>query len=93
MIALDAMFSPVLRVRYKVDGTRVGQETNLDKLSLTVETDGTMTPREAFRRSCCYFGESVHRSSWPEAQLLAAHQHLAPSLTKTSELNTANRRA
>ena len=32
MIALDAMFSPVLRVRYKVDNTRVGQETNLDRL-------------------------------------------------------------
>src|SRR6478735_4325745 len=32
MIALDAVFSPVLRVRYKVDPTRVGQETNLDRL-------------------------------------------------------------
>lgn len=44
MIALDAMFSPVLRVRYKVDSTRVGQETNLDKLQLNVETDGSITP-------------------------------------------------
>ena len=51
MIALDAMFSPVLRVRYKVDGTRVGQETNLDKLQLNVETDGTITPREAFEEA------------------------------------------
>ncbi len=50
-IALDAVFSPVLRVRYKVDGTRVGQETNLDKLALTVETDGTVTPREAFEEA------------------------------------------
>jgi DNA-directed RNA polymerase subunit alpha len=51
MIALDAVFSPVLRVRYKVDPTRVGQETNLDKLRLTVDTDGTMSPREAFEEA------------------------------------------
>lgn len=51
MIALDAVFSPVLRVRFKVDSTRVGQETNLDKLAVTVETDGTVTPREAFEEA------------------------------------------
>jgi len=51
MIALDAMFSPVLRVRYKVDPTRVGQETNLDKLELTVETNGSITPRDAFEEA------------------------------------------
>ena len=51
MIALDAVFSPVLRVRYKVDPTRVGQETNLDKLRLTVDTDGTVTPKEAFEEA------------------------------------------
>jgi len=51
MIALDAVFTPVLRVRYKVDSTRVGQETNLDKLQLNVETDGTLSPREAFEEA------------------------------------------
>jgi len=51
MIALDAMFSPVTRVRFKVDPTRVGQETNLDKLELTVETDGSLSPREAFEEA------------------------------------------
>ncbi|MFV0317607.1 MAG: DNA-directed RNA polymerase subunit alpha [Microthrixaceae bacterium] len=51
MIALDAMFSPVVRVRYKVDATRVGQETNLDKLEVTIETDGAITPREAFEEA------------------------------------------
>ena len=51
MIALDAVFSPVLRVRYKVDNTRVGQETNLDKLLLTIDTDGTVTPSEAFEEA------------------------------------------
>lgn len=51
MIAIDAMFSPVLRVRYKVDPTRVGSETNLNKLTLTIETNGTITPREAFEEA------------------------------------------
>ncbi len=51
MIALDAVFSPVLRVRYKVDNTRVGQETNLDKLLLVVDTDGSLSPREAFEEA------------------------------------------
>jgi DNA-directed RNA polymerase subunit alpha len=51
MIALDAIFSPVLRVRYKVDNTRVGQETNLDKLLITVDTDGSLSPREAFEEA------------------------------------------
>lgn len=51
MIALDAVFTPVLRVRYKVSGTRVGQETNLDSLKLTVETDGSITPQEAFEEA------------------------------------------
>lgn len=51
MIALDSIFSPVLRVRYKVENTRVGQVTDLDKLSLTVDTDGTITPRDAFEEA------------------------------------------
>lgn len=51
MIAIDAVFSPVLRVRYKVESTRVGQETNLDSLSISVETDGSITPREAFEEA------------------------------------------
>lgn len=51
MIAVDAIFSPVLRVRYKVENTRVGQITNLDKLLVTVDTDGTITAKEAFEEA------------------------------------------
>lgn len=51
MIALDAIFSPVVRVRYKVESTRVGQMTDLDKLLLTVDTDGSITPRDAFEEA------------------------------------------
>lgn len=51
MIAVDAVFGPVARVRYKVENTRVGQMTDLDKLLLTVDTDGTITPRDAFEEA------------------------------------------
>ena len=51
MIAIDAVFTPVLRVRYKVENTRVGQDTNLQQLTLTVDTDGTITPQEAFEEA------------------------------------------
>ncbi len=51
MIAIDAVFSPVVRVRYKVENTRVGQITDLDKLLLTVDTDGSITPRDAFEEA------------------------------------------
>jgi len=50
-IALDAIFSPVQRVRYKVENTRVGQMTNLDKLVISVDTDGSITPRDAFEEA------------------------------------------
>jgi DNA-directed RNA polymerase subunit alpha len=51
MVALDAIFSPVLRVRYKVENTRVGQATDLDRLLLTVDTDGSITPQDAFEEA------------------------------------------
>jgi DNA-directed RNA polymerase subunit alpha len=51
MIALDAVFSPVLRVRYKVENTRVEQDANLQQLTITIDTDGTISPREAFEEA------------------------------------------
>lgn len=51
MIAVDTLFSPVVRVRYKVENTRVGQMTDLDKLVLTVDTDGSISPRDAFEQA------------------------------------------
>jgi DNA-directed RNA polymerase subunit alpha len=47
LIPLDAIYSPVQRVRYKVEDTRVGQRTNYDKLQLEIWTDGTVTPEMA----------------------------------------------
>jgi len=47
MIPIDALYSPVKKVSYKVENTRVGQQTNYDKLLLRVETDGTVRPDDA----------------------------------------------
>ena len=47
IIPVDAVFSPITRVRYEVEETRVGQKTNYDKLTLEVWTDGTITPEMA----------------------------------------------
>jgi len=87
MIALDAVFTPVLRVRYKVDGTRVGQETNLDKLRLSVETDGTITPKEAFEEAAAILVNQY--SALAGSTTVEAAPALGQSEgDETSELNT-----
>ncbi|MEM1400927.1 MAG: DNA-directed RNA polymerase subunit alpha [Pseudomonadota bacterium] len=47
LIPVDSLYSPVRRVSYKVDNTRVGQVTDYDKLSLLVETNGAVSPEDA----------------------------------------------
>ncbi|WP_199553357.1 DNA-directed RNA polymerase subunit alpha [Sandaracinobacteroides hominis] len=47
LIPVDALFSPVRQVAYKVEPTRVGQDLDYDKLTLTVETDGSVNPEDA----------------------------------------------
>jgi DNA-directed RNA polymerase subunit alpha len=50
-IALDAIFTPIRRVNYEVENMRVGDRTDFNKLRIFVETDGTLTPREAVENS------------------------------------------
>ncbi len=50
-IFLDAIFSPIRRVSYDVEEMRVGDKTNFNRLRLTIETDGTLSPREALETS------------------------------------------
>jgi DNA-directed RNA polymerase subunit alpha len=47
LIPIDALYSPVRQVAYKVENTRVGQELDYDKLTINIETDGTITPEDA----------------------------------------------
>lgn len=51
MIAIDALYNPVINVSYKVEATRVGEKTDFDKLILRVETDGTIDAIEAVNQA------------------------------------------
>jgi DNA-directed RNA polymerase subunit alpha len=50
-ISVDAIFSPIRRVNYEVENMRVGDRTDFNRLRITVETDGTLTPRAALEQS------------------------------------------
>ncbi|MEZ4200147.1 MAG: DNA-directed RNA polymerase subunit alpha [Candidatus Paceibacterota bacterium] len=50
-IALDAVFTPIRRANYEVENMRVGDRTDYNRLRLFIETDGTMTPREALEQA------------------------------------------
>ena len=73
LIAIDAIYSPVRKVAYRVDHARVGQVTDYDKLTLQVETDGSVTPEDAValaarscRISCSCSSTSKSRAPrWP----------------------------
>lgn len=51
LIAIDAVYTPVKRVNYKVENMRVGKRTDYEKVVLEVVTDGSLTPKEAFDRA------------------------------------------
>jgi DNA-directed RNA polymerase subunit alpha len=94
MIAVDAVFSPVQRVRYKVENTRVGQMTDLDKLLITVETDGSITPRDAFEEASAILvnqytalaGQTRVEAAAPAAR---GEEGVAVGDDEPSELNTS----
>ena len=50
-ITVDAIFTPIRRVSYEVENMRVGDKTNHNRLRISIETDGTLSPREALTRS------------------------------------------
>ena len=50
-ITLDAIFSPIRRVNYEVENMRVGNRTDFNRLRISIETDGTLTPNEALQQS------------------------------------------
>jgi DNA-directed RNA polymerase subunit alpha len=100
MIAVDAIFSPVTRVRYKVENTRVGQMTDLDKLLLTVDTDGSITPQEAFEEASAILvnqytalaGSTTVAAAQPLVQA-GATEETAELMTPIEDLNLTARTA
>lgn len=59
VIALDAIFTPIRRVSYEVENMRVGDKTNHNRLRMTIETDGTLTPREALEQAITIMVEQL----------------------------------
>jgi DNA-directed RNA polymerase subunit alpha len=59
VISLDAIFTPIRRVAYEVENMRVGDKTNHNRLRMTIETDGTFTPREALEKAITIMVEQL----------------------------------
>jgi len=100
MIPVDAVFSPVRQVSYKVENSRVGQVTDFDKLTLNLETDGSMTPEDAIAYAArilqdqlqlfINFEEPSQAEEKDEAQELPFNKNL---LRKVDELELSVRSA
>lgn len=85
-IIMDASFSPILRVAYQVQAARVAQRTDLDKLEITIETNGAIGPEEALREAVrilqdqlAVFG-SIHPEGESEAEEEEDEQPTPPPL-------------
>jgi len=59
MIAIDAVYSPVLNVRYFIEQTRVGQRTDYEKLIIEIDTDGSVTPVDAVKNAAAILREHI----------------------------------
>ncbi|HVM38042.1 MAG TPA: DNA-directed RNA polymerase subunit alpha [Sphingomicrobium sp.] len=97
LIPVDALYSPVRQVAYKVENTRVGQELDYDKLTLTIETDGTVSPEDALGYAArilqdqlqlfVHFDDSAVRSAPSAAMIGATAAMPAEPSTDTNQLN------
>ncbi len=96
LIPIDALYSPVRQVAYKIENSRVGQELDYDRLVLTIETDGTITPDDALAYSArilqdqlqlfVHFDDGMTTTSAPIGVAVAA-----PTEMSSSENNQLNR--
>jgi DNA-directed RNA polymerase subunit alpha len=87
MIAVDAIYSPVQRVRYNVENTRVGQMTDLDRLVMEIETDGTITPHDAIRQAAEILVEHFSVVAGNMAESVAAHAPEHQSESGAAKIN------
>jgi DNA-directed RNA polymerase subunit alpha len=86
VVPVDAIFTPVRRIDYHVENTRVGQMTNYDKLTIEIETDGTIGPEEALSRSAEILVQqfsqftTAGRKLTSEAEAVAGTETLPPNV-------------
>lgn len=83
MIAIDAIFTPIRKVNFVVENTRVGQETNFDKLTLDVTTDGTINPADAIKQAAQILAE--HFSNIASVQVPSLEPKKEPKKTSKAK--------
>jgi len=79
MMAIDAIFTPVRTVNFEVENVRVGQITNYDKLTITMETDGTITGREAVDQASQILVDHFHLFLTKQVEEVAENKEEAAS--------------
>ena len=88
LIPVDSLYSPVRQVAYKVDNARIGQELDYDKLNLTIETDGTVTPEDAVAYAARILQDQLQRVR-PLCECCGgkpAHRHRGGSVPSSKNL-------
>jgi DNA-directed RNA polymerase subunit alpha len=93
LIPIDALYSPIRQVSYKVENTRVGQELDYDKLTLTIETDGTVTPEDGLAYAARILQDQLQVFVHFDEALAASSQLIgmaAPSSASSSDSSDSN---
>ncbi len=87
VIALDASFSPVRHVNYEVENMRLGDRTDYNRVRLHIETDGSITPRQAFENAAKILVEQFNglTEGFTEQEVAMSHSHDAEVKEDTSD--------
>lgn len=81
VIPMDATFTPVVRVNYRQEATRVGRQTNLDRLVLEIWTDGTITPADALKMAAKLLVSYFLQVYEPKAMAEEANVAVTPTVS------------
>jgi DNA-directed RNA polymerase subunit alpha len=87
-IVLDSLFSPIMKVNYEVENTRVEQTMNYDRLVLDIWTDGSLAPKDALTESAKILKNSLNIFSGAVAEEVPAAQEDAKEIEKEDEKTT-----
>lgn len=84
VIATDAVFTPIRRVNYEVSATRVGRQTNLDKVTLQIWTNGVVKPREALDQSARILASYFSQVFEPKVSIVSENTQSHPGIPEAS---------
>jgi len=90
LIPIDSLYSPIRQVAYKIDNARIGQELDFDKLNLTVETDGTVTPEDAVAYAARILQDQLQVFVHFEDALAQSSQLIGQAASQTTAEDEAN---